>query len=301
MSRASPTPTARSSGGERPVKDRTEWRRSAARHLLRSEEKYFEIGAVGETLDGGRLGWMPGLCDVPAACVVHVRRSPARPHDWLHEVEGRLRELGVPTSRIYTRNGEDDLARALVRSGYTARRELGFVAADTPPRTKAPSEGGGVRSPGASVVLERVEGATGWRRKLELHRTVQVGPDGHRVPPNRWVELERRKSRSRVFRPFLIRRDREVCGAVSTLEVDSLLRMKNLVVHPALRRRGVGRSVVALLHDTASDRGLALGCFAIAGGPGERLYRAAGLRPVTSVIEWRRPLGLAPTDVRDRE
>lgn len=104
------------------------------------------------------------------------------------------------------------------------------------------------------------------------------------------MELERRKSGSGEFQPFLIQLGNEVRGGVATLGMGSLLRMKNLVVHPDFRRNGVGRAVVTRLRTAASDRGLALGCFAIAGEVGERLYRAVELRPVTLVVEWSRSL-----------
>jgi hypothetical protein len=71
---------------------------------------------------------------------------------------------------------------------------------------------------------------------------------------------------------------------------NTVLRNKNLVVHPDHRRTGVGLSVLAKLHDMALDRGLVLGTFSVAGEDGELLYRAARMSVVVEQREWSRPL-----------
>jgi GNAT superfamily N-acetyltransferase len=139
-----------------------------------------------------------------------------------------------------------------------------------------------------------IEGDRAWEAKLALHRAARAGPDGHDTPPEAWVELERRKAEAGAFRPYLLvpgarRAPEHALGAVAYAPCGRLLRLKNLVVHPDHRRRGVGTAAVALGAQLAKSLGeRTLGVFAIAGDIGERLYRRRGLQEIVRQTEWMR-------------
>lgn len=87
--------------------------------------------------------------------------------------------------------------------------------------------------------------------------------------------------------PLLIYYQDQVCGSVNLALSDRLGRLKNLVIHPRWRRRGIGVEAARLIACLARDRGkVAAGCFAINDEPSLDLYKSAGYVPVTSQIEW---------------
>ncbi len=103
--------------------------------------------------------------------------------------------------------------------------------------------------------------------------------------------MERRKHRSGYLRPYLIRAGGNVVGAVATAACGSILRMKNLAVDPAHRRRGIATATAVVFADLAAQQGFAAaGCFALEGEPGLVLYPRAGYREVARQTEWVRVL-----------
>jgi GNAT superfamily N-acetyltransferase len=86
----------------------------------------------------------------------------------------------------------------------------------------------------------------------------------------------------------------EVVGAVGAIRGESILRLKNILIHPDHRRRGLGREMLNSLAALGRESGiLEQAVFAVRGNAGERLYRACGMRPVGEVVEWSRPLGMS--------
>ncbi len=84
---------------------------------------------------------------------------------------------------------------------------------------------------------------------------------------------------------FLAVLDGQVVGAVAMFPIGGLARLKNLVVHPAYRQRGVALATVGSILARA-EQGTLAGCFALAGGPALRVYQRAGMVPVTQQVEW---------------
>ncbi len=258
-----------------------------ARDLVESDARYFEGGALVEDLGGALLARLPGFESAAAGCVVHRVDTARLPRDldgWLEGVEGRLAAIGCPSPRLYFADPFPALEAALAQRGYEPRLEIGFA---TPPGADTSGD----------VVLVPVEGARAWAAKLALHREVGRGPDGHDTDAEVWVELERRKAAAGTLQPCLLvasarRGDgapARLLGAVALAPCGELLRLKNLVVHPAHRRQGVATAAIALGAHAAKALGKrALGCFAVAGGAGEVLYQRRGLVEVVRQTEWMR-------------
>ena len=247
---------------------------------IETDRRYFELGARIEPLPGAELAWMPGLASAPAGAVIQ-RVEPdaavAAGPRWLAAAEQALSSVGAQTARIYLDRPNDALDPIFQAAGYEMREELIFCDELAPPE------------PG--LVLRPVESASDWERKLRLQTSMAQPPDGHSTPAPDWVALERRKCEAGM-EMYLAEWEGEAVGAIGALAGEGLLRLKNIAVHPAHRRKGVGLRMLGHLGAIARDRGISEQCvFAVRGEIGELLYRAAGMRVIGSVIEWSKRLG----------
>jgi ribosomal protein S18 acetylase RimI-like enzyme len=247
---------------------------------IETDRIYFELGANAKRLPGAVLAWMPGLADAPAGAVIH-RVEPeviaAMGANWVVQAERALAEVGAELARIYL-DARDGAADEVLRlAGYADRDELVF-AHTLPEETPC-------------LILRPVKSDEDWERKLRFHEETQVFPDGHSNRPSEWVALERRKCADGMD-AFLAEADGETVGAIGAVWGDRLLRMKNIVVHPAHRRRSNGRAMLAQIAAIGRERGVSEQCIlAVRGDAGELLYRAAGMQVVGSQVEWSKQIG----------
>ncbi|MGH7566381.1 MAG: GNAT family N-acetyltransferase [Gemmatimonadota bacterium] len=248
--------------------------------LIASDIRYFELGARIDSIAGARLAWMPGLTDMAAGCVVLDADRWATRTDLaevLDAVEESVAAVGGRQVRLYLEKEDPALAKTLQRRGYRSRDEMGLLLLQ--------------RAPGADrVTLQPVENAEAWALKRALHVECPDFPDGHDTVPERWIELEERKAETEGLRPWLVRVGDVVAGTACTMEQGKeLLRLKNNVVHRALRRRGIASAAVAAFGLMAERSGRTLGFFGVSGTPGERVYSRCGMTPVVRWVEWLGP------------
>lgn len=247
--------------------------------LLESDRRYFQLGAVRRKLPGAEMVWIEDMADLPAAGVVHRvdLAETIDPGEWVGEVTAALLDAGFRHGRIYLDEPFEPLEAQLDADGWTMRLEPGLVAlGNVPGRTQ--------------IELVPVLSHDDWAAKERVHHADGKRPDGHDAPASRWVAMEQVRVAAGGLEAWLVIREGIVCGTVCTMADDTVLRNKNLVVHPDHRRTGVGLSVLSKLHEMARDRGLVLGTFSVAGEDGELLYRAANMSVVVEQREWSRPL-----------
>jgi ribosomal protein S18 acetylase RimI-like enzyme len=254
--------------------------------LLESDRRYFEAGAEIVPVPGAVIARLRGDERLAAGCVVQRIDPAGLPDDagaWLSALEERLRGFACPRARLYLDAPHAALETALARRGYRPREEYGLVrAAD---RTEV----------GGTIALRPAADEAGWRERRKLIERSQRAPDGHRAEPDLWVEMERRKHQAGYLRPYLIVSGDAVVGAVGTAPCRRILRLKNLIVDPDHRRRGVATAVASLLARVAAQEGYAaMGCFVLEAEPGVAAYANAGYRRVTQQTEWVRDLGETP-------
>jgi GNAT superfamily N-acetyltransferase len=248
--------------------------------LLESDRRYFEVGARMVALPGAVLAHMPAFRDIPAAAAVH-RVDPHAllpdPLTWVVAVETIMTDLGLPRSRFFVERHAPELELALTMLGYRSRMESGLVR-----RAEAVE---------SSVVLVPVTGDDDWSRKLSVHSHSEDGPDGFPLDPAQWVCFEKAKQAAGYYTLYVAMRDGVACGAVGFSLSGRLLRLKNLVVAPTHRRRGVGAAILDAAAALAHAKGLAaVGCFAMPGELGDGLYRANGFIDVVTQMGWDRVL-----------
>lgn len=261
---------------------RTDLQGQWSRDLLESDRLYFEADAETIPIAGATIALLHGAESLAAGCVVHridAAALPARADAWLSALEARLRALGSPRARIYLDQPAPGLEAALAQRGYRSRVEIGFVC-----------EGASGESE-PIVELAPADGERGWSARREIMERCRLGPDGHQVDADLWVEMERRKCRAGYMQPYLIVAKGDVVGAASLATCGSLLRLKNLFIDPDFRRRGVATATaIGFARFAARMVGLPAGCFAVEGEPGVVVYALAGYREVTRQTEWVRDL-----------
>ena len=270
--------------------DRAEVRtpESWAAALLESDRRYFEAGAEIVAVPGAAIALLRGAESLASGCVVQridsarlEASSHAAVESWLGDLESRLRSIGAARARLYVERTGATLAATLSRRGYRRRVEHGFVR-----------ESGGAGE--SDLELEPADDDAGWSRRLDLVRRAGAVPDGLAADPGLWIEMERRRTRAGYMRPFLVRRGDGVVAIAGAAPCGPLLRLKNVVVDPGHRRRGVATALAVRFARLAAEEGFsAAGCFAIEGDPGMGIYGPAGYRAVTSQDEWVRELGRA--------
>ena len=259
-----------------------------AAELLESDRAYFESAAVLEPVAGATIARVPGLERVSAGCVVHrvdpslLPRDPAR---WIELVEQRLLGHGSRRARFYLTGRHPALEAALLARGYRPQDETGYILGVTHRPLRERPE-----IPAAD--LRPITTPDDWAAKLALHRLCGTAPDGHDADADAWVELERVRAAAGSIRPFFIVSRGAICGVLALAPGGSLLRLKNMLVHPSWRGMGIATAVLHRAQVVAWREGwTAVGAFVVAGDPGEQIYRRAGYEPLARQTEWMRPLG----------
>jgi ribosomal protein S18 acetylase RimI-like enzyme len=255
------------------------------RELLASDAAYFRAAACCKPLPGCQLVRMSGLESLAAGCVLQkiTYQTCGGSTPWLQATEANLLDLGCTHARFYQQYPDEKLEQSFTQHGYRPVVEIALLNTfDTSTEDKNVT---------GEVELHPVHSEKHWSLKLSLHRDTPEDPDGHSSPALDWLDMERRKCEAGYMEPFLIYFQGQPCGAVNLAISERLGRLKNLVIHPEWRRRGIGEEAARLITGLAQHRGkAAAGCFAINDEPSLALYQSAGYVPVTRQIEWYKKL-----------
>jgi GNAT superfamily N-acetyltransferase len=247
--------------------------------LLKSDGAYFRAAADCKTLQGCQLIRMPGLESLAAGCVVQTLAG-CKHYDAsarIQSVEERLLDLDCSHARFYQQYPDSRLEQCFIQRGYRAVEEIALLNTFNTCIDVEDEE----------IQLRPVCSEGDWSLKLSLHHETAEDPDGHCSSAVSWLDMERRKCEAGYMEPFLIYSHDEPCGAVNFSLSKQLGRLKNLVIHPQWRRKGIGVEAAKLIACMARDHGkAAAGCFAIDNAPSLALYQSAGYVPVSKQIEW---------------
>jgi GNAT superfamily N-acetyltransferase len=254
-----------------------------AQRLHESERRYFLAGAHNRAVCGGTLSVVPGLQHLPAGCVLHSLVTPPRAGDlvsWLRALEKRVMRVGSRLCRFYLQTETDDLGEGLTGLGYEATHEAGY----------ARRFGGDCSGLVPHLSLRPLDPAKDWTQKIQLCIQAGLGPDGYDMRHGAYATLERAKCQAGYMRSFLYWIGDRAVGAASIAVHDGFARLKNILVHPEYRGRGIGREIVIGMMAEARRQGASV--FGVFGATpaARRVYERCGLELRTSQTEWSRAL-----------
>jgi GNAT superfamily N-acetyltransferase len=252
--------------------------REVARLLFDSDRRYFAAGAEALEFAGGTLRWMPGLQHLAAGCLVEPARAVS-PAEFACAAAEAVASVGAPLLRFYLPDPQDHAAQ-WAEERFVPAVELAFA------RRPEPLAGLDLEAVVRAVITQ-----ADWTLKERLASAVESLPDGKPASAADWTALERRKSDAAYAQFYLVELDGEPCGAFALADCGPLLRLKNLAVHPGVRRRGIGRTAIDFALRHARDNGYQwVGAFGLEGGAGSRLYTGCDFEQVGSQTEWTRPI-----------
>ena len=251
--------------------------------LMESERAYFRAGAHNRPACGGTLSVIPGLQHLPAGCVLHDIAAPPGPADaisWVRSIERRFLRVGSRLCRFYLPGEPGQLAPLFEGVGYSSQTETGFS------RDLSASDSDIV----AHLNLRPLDPAHGWTQKIQLCIQAGLGPDGYDMRQGAYATLERTKCQSGYMRSYLYWRGSRAVGAASLAVNGEFARLKNVLVHPEYRSRGVGRAMVIGMMDEARRQGA--GTFGVFARTEEarQLYVRCGMAEQLTQTEWTRAL-----------
>ena len=245
--------------------------------LLETDVRYFELATRTTDLHGAQMFWSPGGTSIPVGCVifrVEEPNSPAQALDWIARFEDAILRVDSHLARIYLQKPNPLMELALARSGYEKEPEVAFVGPATAPTTDT------------TVTLQLMKTEADLDKMAEIDAENPVGPDGHTADIETWNEIIRQKWRTGELLLYFIMDRGEICGTVGAMKAAHIVRLKNLVVRPSHRKKGVGRGATLALWKKAFESGKRLAVFGVPGGGGYATYKSAGLHPTWPQYEW---------------
>lgn len=256
----------------------TQFATATAAALGESDDTYFELAASVAPLDGAQVSYLPGTTGVPVGCVIHrvaPERAGAITPEWLADAERAVRNIGASLVRMYVDETTEASAHTLRAAGYVPAVESGLLLSR--------------EARDSAYSLQPVEADEGWRAFQRIAASSQTTPDGHANDPDLWTQAIRKKTEDGRLKTYLVLDGQTPVGSLSTLSCGSVLRMKNLVVVPELRRRGAATGgISAAIRRDLREAHQAIGVFALRAGAGSALYANVGFQQVLTRTEWSR-------------
>lgn len=247
--------------------------------LWDSDIRYFQAAAQNIDMLGGQLSFMEGLSSQAGACVFHsIGTLPSHEVSWLQALETNFVQRGVRRSRLYLQENRPEDEAFLKLNGYRPIIELGMAGPATSEKLETGLE---------PLELQPVREAL-WPLHRHLLSSCDSAPDGHRMQADDYATLERRKVEAGYMQLFLYLEDGKA-QAIASLDIkQDFARTKNLLIHPARRGEGLGKSVVASLMAIARQQGAsAMGAYALSENKAAyEMYRSAGMEKVYQQYEW---------------
>ena len=223
------------------------------------------------------LAYLPGLERLAAGCVIQRVKAEEAGCDFEGFIDAFLRRVDALDGagpRLYLQAAHPSMEGALRNRGFKYQTEIGLLN-DTPEEHDE-----------IKVRLHPVTSDLDWTAKRALHSAGGTGLDGHENAPGLWADLEQRNSEAGGLELNLIKQGDDIVGALGLMAEKSILRLKNLVIHPDYRGSGFGAQAVHAGCAEAVRRGYpAVGAFALEQQGTLAFYESCGFRPIAAQTE----------------
>jgi len=231
---------------------------------------------------GGILSIAPGLSHCPAGCVLHsINIDRIGSHQaWMENLNAVFKDNGASVIRLYLSENNPTLARSLRDAGFERSAETGLARrlATLPERPDAAE----LSCPSIERFLE-----------MEKELTSKTGrtPDGHSSAIDHYAILEGLKITSGYMVPYFLEVDGNVIGSIKLSREGELARIKNLIVAPEHRRKGVATRMIKAFMRMAIEQDMTyVGAYAVENSGAIPMYTNPGMDIVCQQFESTRRL-----------
>ncbi|HAH08989.1 MAG TPA: hypothetical protein DCL54_13555 [Alphaproteobacteria bacterium] len=240
--------------------------------LLSNDRNYFRAGAQALRGDGWTVYCVPGYQHLAVGAIAEVD-NPLQLN--VLALARHMQDLGGHFVRFYVPG--DLTIPSFAR--FQLRRTVERAMAAPVERFKT-----SVSAAGITIRPVRIEDDA---VKAGLLSQDEQRPDGKDAHAADYAGIERIKLAASFMRGYLVYSQDRAIASFNLSWENGLVRLKNVYVVPAMRGQRLASVMMAYAHARAAATGATMvGSFAVADGPGQRAYQAAGLTVVGAQTEY---------------
>ncbi len=253
--------------------------------LMKSEYDYFHIGSENRSIFGGEISVVPEFEYLASGCVLHnvkLKNDDTDLLTWLNDIETEFKKIKAPLCRFYLHPEINVKTKIFNEKGYEEVIEVGLIRHIENSLNDLKTVQGH---------LKLIDDNNGWHIKKNLYKISGKGPDGHNMKNGAFADFEKIKCDASYMTSFLYWKDEEPIGTVSLAIKNGFARLKNLLVHPKYRGKGIGEEIViSLMHEAKKSKATTFGVFAVKNMNAHKLYRSCGMKDILEQTEWSKEL-----------
>jgi len=250
---------------------------------IESDCLYFELAAKKENLTGAQLAWMPGLESLSSASVIQRINQSSMPELCVSEAQHFCVRHHINVMRLYLAAIDPRWDNVLTRDGFTSRGEFIMIADAKKIQSWSNLE---------PLELKLIQSESQWHERYLMLAKGGHAPDGYSTEAARYIDMEKKKSHTGPLSFYLAYDlDGAAVGSVGLMAVGSICRLKNLVVHPDVRGRGIASRLIAQVGSYFVGADQHLVAFAVDHAVRGSLYDRLGFNKAATYFEWRKKTG----------
>lgn len=249
---------------------------------IESDCLYFEMAAEKQALTGGELVWMPGLESLSSASVVQRIDHSLMPDQCISEAESFCLQHNISTIRLYLKVQDPRWSKILTQFGFISRSEYIMIADQRLMDGWSDLE---------AIELHPVSNESDWRERYRMLSDSENAPDGYAIEADKYIEMEKRKSATGQLSFYLARdSDGIAVGSVGLMHVGSIRRIKNLLVRPDVRQKGVATRMITQIRRNFPGEDIQLAALAVDHPVRGSVYDRLGFINAATYFEWRKSI-----------
>jgi len=251
---------------------------------IESDCAYFEMAAQEKVLTGGQLLWMPELESLSSSSVVQRIDISVSPDTCISEAENFCLQHNIGTVRLYLKDQNPRWSQILTQFRYVSRSEH-IMIADQHVIEHWPDQ--------KTIDLYPVVDESDWTERYRILFSSGNAPDGYAIEADKYIDMEKKKSATGQLTFYLARDSGGIAvGSVGLMKVGSLRRIKNLIVHPDFRQKGIATRMIAQFGRKFIEMGNQLAAFAVDHPVRGSVYDRLSFKKSATYFEWRKSISV---------